>query len=88
MPWGVSLCEWLGALRRSEEKMETWYLLFDGISADGRGEGRYIGRTTDKEVARKHYMKCANDPYSTGRVDIVTDTRIERAWSLTDWEHA
>ena len=84
----LSRNEGLGARRRSEETMETWYLLFDGSSADGRGQGRYIGRTTDKEAARKHYMKCAKDPYSTGRVDIVTDTKIERAWSGTDWERA
>jgi hypothetical protein len=69
-----------------EEAMKTWYLLFDGSSVDGRGEGTYVGRTTDREAARKHYVRCAKDPYSTGRVDIVTDTKLESAWSDTDWQ--
>ena len=68
--------------------MQTWYLLFGGSSADGRGEGRYAGRTTDVTEARKHYEKCAADPYSTGSVQIVTDTKMERAGPWTKWEEA
>lgn len=64
----------------------TWYLLFDGTSVDGRGEGRYIGRTTDPEKAKRHYQKCSENPYSVGHVAIVTDTTMERAWQNTVWE--
>jgi hypothetical protein len=64
---------------------EVWYLLFDGTSVDGTGPGKYIGRTTDYEEARKHYKKCEHNPYSVGKVVIVTDTRHDRAWS-GDWE--
>ena len=59
--------------------MDAWYLLYDGSSPDGRGAGNYIGRTTDKKVAKAHFKKCAEDPYSTGGVTIVTDTKAWRA---------
>lgn len=66
--------------------METWYLLFDGQSTDGRGSGEYIGRTTDKKRARTHYEACRKSPYNTGGVQIVTDGKIERASAWTRWE--
>jgi hypothetical protein len=65
---------------------ETWYLLFGGTSVDGAGQGQYMGRTTDKEVARQHYQACANNPYSTGNVIIVTDTDYQQAGWLTKWD--
>lgn len=65
--------------------MKTWYLLYDGSSPDGRGGGRYVGRTTDKTVARNHYKECSKDPYCTGWVEIVTDDRVDRASSATNW---
>jgi hypothetical protein len=64
--------------------MEPWYLLFDGTSVDGMGEGKYTGRTTDKAVARKHFSKCKNNPYSVGKVIVVTDTSYNRVMSLSD----
>lgn len=68
--------------------METWYLLYGGESADGMGSGRYVGRTTDPKEAKKHYLECVKNPYSTGSVMIVTDTKIERAYSGTAWPDA
>ena len=66
--------------------METWYLLYGGESEDGRGSGKYIGRTTDKTVAEKHFKQCRKNPYSTGKVQIVTDTSSEVAYAQTRWE--
>lgn len=65
--------------------METWYLLYGGQSVDGMGEGQYIGRTTDANKAMAHYIKCDKNPYSTGKVMIVNDTKIERAYRSTVW---
>lgn len=56
------------------------YLLYDGDSPDGRGSAKYIGRTNDKEKALKHYESCKS-PYSTGYVDIITDTKnVRMCW--------
>ena len=68
--------------------METWYLLYDGDSVDGRGGARYVGRTTDRKQAEAHYHKCAKNPYSTGYVLIITDKREEHAYSGTVWTDA
>jgi hypothetical protein len=65
---------------------EVWYLLFGGTSDDGAGDGKYIGRTTDYEEAREHYEECERNPYSVGKVIIVTDTRHCRAFSQ-DWKY-
>jgi hypothetical protein len=53
--------------------MSLWYLLFDGSSTDGRGEPKYTGRTTHKELAKKHFKKVDKNPYSTGKVMIAND---------------
>lgn len=66
--------------------MKTWYLLYDGSSADGRGTPRYIGRTLDKVVAERHYKKCENDPYCTGKVIIITDIAEMQASYWTNWK--
>jgi len=59
--------------------MGPWYLLYDGSSPDGMGHGYYCGRTTDPEVAKAHFLKVWSDPYSTGKVTIITDTKERRA---------
>ena len=64
---------------------ETWFLLFDGSSADGCGPAKYLGRTTDKSEALEHYKKCEANPYSTGYVTIVTDEVCTRADRATKW---
>lgn len=56
-----------------------WYLLFDGSSPDGRGEPDYVGRTSHKESAKKHYKKVSKSPYSTGKVMIANDFKYRRA---------
>ena len=57
-----------------------WYLLYGGASADGRGEGVYKGRTEIKSRAFTFYCEHIKDnPYSTGKVMIVTDTYIKQA---------
>ena len=65
--------------------METWYLLFDGNSPDGRGEPEFISRTTNKYLARKHYEECSNNPYSIGEVWYVTDKEHNTISFDTDW---
>ena len=66
---------------------ETWYLLYTGSSEDGQGSGQYLRRTVDRVAAYAHYKTCANNPYSTGSVMIVTDSKIERASLLTVWQN-
>lgn len=58
---------------------ETWFLLFDGESPDGRGSANYAGRTTDVKKAVWHFRKISGNPYSTGYVQIVTDNTYQRA---------
>ena len=57
-----------------------WYLLYGGSSVDGRGDAVYKGRTIEKSEALAFYVKHIKDnPYSTGKVQIVTDGYIKRA---------
>jgi hypothetical protein len=65
--------------------METWYMLFDGESEDGRGEGEYHSRTTSKQKAMEFYSKIESNLYSVGYVLIVTDKACRKASSFTDW---
>ena len=62
----------------------TWYLLYGGTSIDGRGMGDYIGRTTDKTEAVRHFRKAADSPYSIGHVLVVTDQRTFRLFRESD----
>ena len=57
---------------------ETWYVLFDGTSADGRGDARFVGRTTDAVAAALHAKKCEKSPYCTGYVLKITDAECVR----------
>ena len=66
--------------------MDPWFILYDGTSPDGRGSPQFCGRTTDPIEARKHFLKCDSDPYSTGRVRIVTDREEGIAWRLDDFD--
>jgi hypothetical protein len=65
--------------------VETWFLLFGGTSPDGRGQPVFVGRTTDKAKARKHYAKCRKNPHSIGSVWIVTDSTFTMASFETNW---
>jgi len=66
--------------------MENWYLLFGGSSVDGRGEGKYQGRTLSKKEAIDHFQQCNSDPYSIGYVLIVKSDICRRAIYLEDFE--
>lgn len=63
------------------------FKLYGGQSEDGRGQGHYLRTTTDVNVAKKHYDKVEENPYSTGKVVVQYDDKeddiIDR-W--TDWE--
>lgn len=54
--------------------MSVVYLMFDGSSEDGRGQPNYVGKTNSKTTAKKHHNKCKNNPYSTGRVMVASDS--------------
>lgn len=58
-----------------------WYLLFDGTSPDGRGEPKYVGRTSHKRLAKKHFdsVDRNKNPYSTGKVMIANDSDFRQA---------
>lgn len=51
------------------------YLLYSGQSVDGLGTPDYAGRTEDISVAFKHWTFCKENPYSTGKVVRITDTK-------------
>lgn len=61
-----------------KEENKAIYLLFDGDSVDGRGSPQYSGKTEDYSKAKAHYEKCGDNPYSTGKVMILTDHEFER----------
>lgn len=65
-------------MRLEDAAKGPWFLLYDGQSADGMGQGSYVGRTTDEDNAQKHADKCSKNPYSTGRVLKVTDMAATR----------
>lgn len=60
--------------------METWYLMYDGHSADGRSNRydnpRYIGRTLDKGVAEDFLERNRGDHYWIGHVLEVSDSGL------------
>lgn len=58
--------------------MKTIYLLFDGSSEDGRGTPSFIEATEDRIKALSHYQKVTDNPYSTGYVQVLTKTSLER----------
>ena len=63
------------------------FKLYGGQSEDGRGTGKYLRTTTDVNVAKKHYEKVYNDPYSTGKVVVQYDDKEdEQIGQWTDWE--
>lgn len=64
--------------------LEPWFLLYGGTSEDGAGPGRYVGRTTDRDAALRHFHEIKRNPYSTGGVDIVTDSTLRRALHASD----
>ena len=61
------------------------YLLYSGSSSDGRGEGTYIGRTTDIDKAIEHFNLINKSTYSTGKVVCVTDTKLINLMWDDDW---
>ncbi len=64
----------------------TWYILYDGLSVDGRGDPDFYKRTTDKQEAIEHWKKCKDNPYSTGKVVAYTDTKQIRIIFDYHWE--
>ncbi len=66
-------------MRQKGVRSVIWFLLFDGSSPDGRGYPDYIGRTTNRKEAHKHYRLCKDNPYSTGCVKVATDTEYRLA---------
>lgn len=65
--------------------MNVWYVLYGGISDDGRGDGKFAGRTEDKGVAREWFKRVKQDPYSVGGVRIIDDVSDRMAFRLEDF---
>lgn len=61
--------------QQENSSKENWYILYGGSSADGLGPCRYVGRTTDQEIAMEHYLTVRSDPRSTGKVVIITEDK-------------
>lgn len=57
------------------------YLLYDGTSEDGRGNGKFYKSTKDKKEALKHYKAVKKDPYSIGSVWVLTSSSLDRIFS-------
>lgn len=52
----------------------AWYILFDGVYVEGGDNNpKFIGRTTDEEEAKAHYIRTARNVLSIGYVIRVTD---------------
>ena len=65
-----------------------FYLVHDQAKSNAKqaiDDPMYAGWTVDKEKARKHFDSINKNPYSTGKVTCVTDTKlINRMWD-DDW---
>lgn len=57
----------------------AWYLLFDGVYIEGAANNspKFMGRTTDKETAKEHYIRVARNSMSTGYVIMITDDKYK-----------
>lgn len=49
------------------------FILYDGTSVDGRGTGNFLKATESKEEALVHYKNIKLDPYSIGKVQVLTE---------------
>jgi len=68
-----------------DEIMSRWFLLFDGTSCDGRGEPKFVGRTSHEKEALQHFKKVEKSrPYGIGKVMIVTDFTFDLANKESD----
>ena len=67
----------------------TWYLLFEQNPQPCLElcvNEKYVGRTTDKEVARKHYQKCRLHAKSVCRRDWQSPSALKPNAALTGGE--
>ena len=55
---------------------DIWFLMYAGTSADGLGTGSYVGRTTNPIEALGELSVIANNPYSTGKIEAISDSKI------------
>lgn len=54
-----------------------WFVIMDGSSPDGRGDSRFVCRTTDAGLVRAFLKKNQDNPYWTGFVLVIRDRGIE-----------
>lgn len=57
------------------------YILYGGESADGTGSGYFLKATESKEEALKHYKSIKSNPYSTGEVQVLTESSLDTIFS-------
>ena len=65
---------------------DTIFVLYGGTSCDGMGPAEYIGPTLDTAAAYKHWIECKNDPYSVGRVVVLTKKFEKTLIWQNDWD--
>lgn len=60
------------------------YLLYGGESEDGRGQGEFKKVAMSADEARQWFKGIEANPWSTGKVQILTGTTLEVARRLED----
>ena len=70
---------------------KPWFVLYDGTSPDGRGgmyNANYVGRTLSVKKAKKFYKEnIHNNPYSIGRVTVITPTKVDHIMNIDDFDN-
>lgn len=57
------------------------FLLYSGTSVDGYGASKFLKATESKEEAFEHYKNIKFDPYSTGKVQVLTEDSFNRVFT-------
>lgn len=53
------------------------YLLYSGESCDGAGQGYFLRATESKEDAAEYYRSIKFNPYSIGKVVVLTENFMQ-----------
>lgn len=57
------------------------FLLYGGESVDGYGASKFLKATESKEEAFEHYKNIKFDPYSIGKVRVLTEDSFNRVFT-------
>lgn len=62
------------------------YMLYEGESEDGMGQGTFYRATEDVAVAREFYLGICDNPYSIGHVSVLTENSLTRIGKIYENE--